>query len=199
MTQALTPGRRGRGRRPAEEVRREILQAAGELLISEGMAAFTIEGVAARAGASRMTIYKWWPSKGALALDGYSAVVKHSLAFPDTGDIQADLIEQVRAFVHLITKTNAGRVVAELVGAAQTDAELSAAFLEHYQRPRRQLAIEALERGQERGQIRPEVDPKIVVDQLWGACYFRLLIPDEPLSDDFAIALVRTLMAGLRT
>ena len=77
------PIRRGRGRRPAAEVREQVLAAAGELLLTEGMAGFTIEKVAARAGASRMTIYKWWPSRGALALDGYATKVRTVLEFPD--------------------------------------------------------------------------------------------------------------------
>ncbi|HEX8929384.1 MAG TPA: TetR/AcrR family transcriptional regulator, partial [Actinomycetota bacterium] len=89
------PTRRGRGRRPADQVRAEILAAAGNLLLSEGMAGFTIERVAMLAGASRMTIYKWWPSKGALALDGYFTVVAPTLAFGDTGDIVADLKNQL--------------------------------------------------------------------------------------------------------
>ncbi len=63
--------RRGRGRRPATEVRDEVLEAAGELLFAEGMGAFTIEKVAKLSGASKMTIYKWLHSKGALALDVY--------------------------------------------------------------------------------------------------------------------------------
>ena len=120
--------RRGRGRRPAAEVRRDILTAAGALLLAEGMAAFTIERVAATAGVSKMTIYKWWPSKGALALDGYFDAVENTLAFPDTGDIEADLIAQLRAFVHLTVDTPADRVIKELIGQAQTDADLAAAF-----------------------------------------------------------------------
>ena len=83
--------RRGRGRRPSELVRRQVLAAAGQLLLAEGMAGFTIERVAALAGASKMTIYKWWPSKGALALDGYFTTVGEALTFPDTGDAEADL------------------------------------------------------------------------------------------------------------
>jgi AcrR family transcriptional regulator len=195
---AREPARRGRGRRPAAEVRREILAAAGSLLLAEGMSAFTIERVAALAGASKMTIYKWWPSKGALALDGYFAVVQETLAFPDTGDIEADLRTQVGAFVRLLRDTRAGRVVAELIGQAQTDPDLAAAFRRHYSGPRRQLAVEAMRRAQERGQLRAEVDPEVVIDQLWGACYHRLLLPDQPLSDEFAQALVRNLMTGLR-
>jgi AcrR family transcriptional regulator len=199
-TPAPVSGRpRGRGRRPAEEVRADILRAVGHLLLTEGMATFTIERVAQVSGASKTTIYKWWPSKGALALDGYFHAVEETLAFPDTGDIAADLMTQVRAFVALIGQTPAGRVLAELIGQAQTDPDLAAAFSEHYSLGRRRLAVEALERAQQRGQIRPEADPRVVVDQLWGAAYNRLLVPDEPLSDAFAVALVDNLMLGLRT
>ena len=74
--------RRGRGRRPAAEVRNEVLEAAAELLFAEGMGAFTIEKVANRSGASKMTIYKWWPSKGALALDGYFHKVEPATGVP---------------------------------------------------------------------------------------------------------------------
>ncbi|MFD8086395.1 TetR/AcrR family transcriptional regulator [Kitasatospora sp. NPDC059722] len=192
------PARRGRGRRPADEVRRDILAAAGAVLLGEGMAGFTIERVAATAGVSKMSIYKWWPSKGALALDGYFAAVENTLAFPDTGDIETDLLTQLRAFVHLTADTPAGRIVAELVGAAQTDPDLAAAFREHYSGPRRRLAVDVLRRAQRRGQLRADVDPRIVVDQLWGACYHRLLIPDEPVTEEFVTGLVSNLMRGLR-
>ena len=197
MPAAPGRARRGRGRRPAVEVRADILAAAGELLLREGMAAFNIERVAAEAAVSKTTIYKWWPSKGALALDGYFHAVESTLAFPDTGDIAADLLSQVRAFVHLVTETPAGRVIAELIGQSQTDPDLAAALSTHYSRPRRQLAVEAMQRAQSRGQLRHDVDPSVVVDQLWGACYNRLLVPDMPLDAEFAVNLVRNLMIGL--
>ena len=196
--ETVAPARRGRGRRPADDVRRDILSAAGTLLLGEGMANFTIERVAATAGVSKMSIYKWWPSKGALALDGYFNAVANTLAFPDTGDIEADLLTQLRAFVHLTADTPAGRIVAELIGQAQTDPDLAAAFRQHYSGPRRKLAVEVMQRAQRRGQLRADVDPRIVVDQLWGACYHRLLIPDEPLTEEFATGLVTNLMRGLR-
>lgn len=192
------PVRRGRGRRPADEVRRDILSAAGTLLFDEGMTGFTIDRVATTAGVSKMSIYKWWPSKGALALDGYFTAVENTLAFPDTGDIEADLLTQLRAFVHLTADTPAGRIVIELVGAAQTDPDLATAFREHYSGPRRRLAVDVLQRAQQRGQLRADVDPRIVVDQLWGACYHRLLIPDEPVTEEFVAGLISNLMHGLR-
>ncbi|SCF08242.1 TetR/AcrR family transcriptional regulator [Micromonospora chokoriensis] len=193
-----TSPRRGRGRRPADQVRAEILTAAGGLLLKEGMAGFTIEKVAALAGASRMTIYKWWPSKGALALDGYSSVVAPTLAFSDTGDIVTDLTDQLVAFVHLVRDTSAGRVISQLIGQAQTDPELAAAYRERYSTPRRTLAVETLTRAVTRGQLRADIDPESVVDQLWGACYHRLLIADLPLTEDFVRTLVDNLVRGLR-
>ncbi|MBC6459350.1 TetR/AcrR family transcriptional regulator [Actinomadura sp. HBU206391] len=179
-------------------MRSEVLRAAGELLLEEGMGGFTVEKVAALAGASRVTLHKWWPSKGALALDGYFSVVGHTLAFPDTGDIASDLTAQIQAFVHLMRDTRAGRVVPELIGQAQTDPELAAAYRERYSAPRRALAVEALERAKQRGQLRADVDSEVIIDQLWGACYHRLLIPDLPLTDEFAQAIVANLMTGIR-
>jgi AcrR family transcriptional regulator len=190
--------RRGRGRRPSEEVRGDILQAAGHVLLTDGMAGFTIERVAELAGASKMTIYKWWPSKGALALDGYFSTVEPALTFPDTGDIETDLTTQLTSFVRLLRDTRAGRVIAELIGQAQLDPDLARAYREHYSGPRRALAVEALARARDRGQLRPEVDPEVLIDQLWGACYHRLLLPDQPLTEDFARALIRNLFHAVR-
>jgi len=189
--------RRGRGRRPSFEVRNEVLEAAAELLFAEGMGAFTIEKVANRSGASKMTIYKWWPSKGALALDGYFHKVEPQLAFPDTGDIAADLRAQLHAFLGVIRDGPAGRVIAELIGQAQSDPELKAAYLQRYSSPRRALAVASMEKAKERGQLRADLDPETVVDQLWGACYHRLLLPDQPLTDQFVDALVDNLFGGI--
>ena len=193
------PRRHGRGRRPTEQVRTEVLAAAGRLLLSDGMGAFTIERVAALAGASKMTLYKWWPSKGVLALEGYASTVDAVLAVPDTGDIEADLTTQLLTYVHLLRDTPAGRVTAELLGAAQTDPELAAALLRSYSRPRRAVGLAALRTAQERGQIRSDADPETLIDQLWGSCIYRLMMGDPPLTDAYARALVENLVRGARS
>ncbi len=100
-----------------------------------------------------MTLYRWWPSPGALAFEAYSTAVQDTLAFPDTGDLEADLST-------------------------------------HYTRPRRQLAVQRLGTARERGQVRDDVDLEVVVDQLWGACYQRLPLPDQPLDAAFIDALI---------
>ncbi len=96
-----------------------------------------------------------------------------------------------------MTETRAGQVLSELIGQAQTDPELQAALIAHYTRPRRNLAVETMWRGQARGQLRGDVDPYVVVDQLWGACYNRLLNPDLPITGAFADALLDNLWRGI--
>jgi AcrR family transcriptional regulator len=178
-------------------VRADVLRTVGELLLGEGSADLTFERVARLAGVSKTTLYKWWPSKGALALDGYFHAVEETLAFPDTGDVRADLLSQLRAFSKIMTTTPGGRVLTELIGHSQTDEELAVAFRRLYSSHRRRIAAERLRRAQEAGQIRPEVDVQIIVDQLWGAVYHRLLIPDEPVTDDFITGLVSNLLDGI--
>lgn len=167
------------------------------MLLERGMRDFTMGGVAARAGVSKMSLYKLWPSKGALALEGYFVTVEPVLAFPDTGDIRADLREQLRAFVELLTETEAGTVLRELIGHAQSDAHLLALYRDTYSGPRRALAVQRMERAKAAGQLRADLESESVVDQLWGACYHRLLLPDQPLTSAFADTLVRNLFDGV--
>ncbi|MEV7323993.1 TetR/AcrR family transcriptional regulator [Streptomyces sp. NPDC093970] len=195
---AAEGGGRGRGRRPADEVRADVLRTVGELLLSEGMGDLTFERVARAAGVSKTTLYKWWPSRGALALDGYFHAVEDTLAFPDTGDVRADLLAQLRAFAQVMTRTPGGRVLTELIGESQTDRDLATAYRKLYSAERRRLAGERLRRAQELGQIRADTDVQILVDQLWGAVYHRLLIPDEPVTDDFVAGLVGNVLDGVR-
>lgn len=179
-------------------MRAEILAAAGRLLLTEGMGAFTIEAIAARSGASKMTIYKWWPTKGVLALEAYASTVDARLQVPDTGDIEADLTTQLLTYVQLLRDSPAGHVFAQLLGTAQTDPELASALRREYSAPRRAAGLAALRGAQERGQIRADADLEMLIDQLWGSCVYRLMMGDQPLTDEFARTLVHNLLHGLR-
>ena len=185
----------GRGRRRAEDVRQATLEAAAELLLFEGLSKVTFDKVAARAGVSKMTLYKWWPSPGILALQAYFDAVEQVFAFPDTGDIRADLTNQLHSFIAFMKKH--GSVIRELVGAAQSDPDLASALAEDYARPRRRLAIDRLRIAQEAGQIRGDIDLITIESQLFGACYHRLIIFHEPLTADFTDGLVANLFEGI--
>lgn len=189
--------RPGRGRRPVAQLRKAILATAARLLFEGGFAALTFEKVAAATPCSKVTLYKWWASPGMLAADAFFTTAGPALAFPDTGNLEADLKAQLRSWVSLLGQPAVGPVVARLIGASQDDPELAHAWSTAYSKPRRQLAVDRLERARAQGQIADDVECQAVVDQLWGACYHRLLIPDEPLTGKFTDALVRNLLHGI--
>jgi AcrR family transcriptional regulator len=189
-------GRPGRGRRPAVQVRAAVLAAAGRILLRDGMRAVTFDRVAAEAGASKTTLYRWWPSPGALAAEAYFVQSRPVLELPDTGDLRADLITQLSAFVRWLKIDGAEQPVSELVGAAQMDPDLARAWSQTYAQPRRELARERLRVAQQQGQLRADADLDIIVDQLWGACYHRLLVLKVPFDETIATRLVDHALYG---
>jgi AcrR family transcriptional regulator len=196
MNDMSTKTRRGRGRRPAAEVRAAVLAAAGRLLLRDGVHAVTFDRVATEAGASKTTLYKWWPSPGALAAEAYFAQSQRALEFPDTGDVRADLIAQLGAFVRWLTDDGAAKPVSELIGAAQMDASLADAWSQSYSLPRRELARQRLLVAQRQGQLREDADLDVIVDQLWGACYHRLLVLKVPFDESIVERLVDQALYG---
>ena len=77
--------------RRSQRAHRAILDAAYELALDRGPAKVTVEAMAARAGVGKQTIYRWWPTKGALLLDVLIGAVGAVSEMPDTGDVAADL------------------------------------------------------------------------------------------------------------
>jgi AcrR family transcriptional regulator len=188
-----------RGRPRSEAARSAVLDATVELLTEGGMAAVTMEAVAARAGVSKGTVYKWWPTRGAVALDAFMRSVTEALAFPDSGDVETDMVSQVEVLLGLFRDTFAGPFLTALIGQAQTDPELGVAFLERWLNPRRAIAADVLRRAVARGEIRADVDVDTLVDQIYAPLYHRMLLRHLPLTDDLPRVLVRTVLQGVRT
>ena len=186
-----------RGRPRQLSVRDAVLAGAGQLLLKAGIKGFSIEGVAKLSGASKVTIYKWWPSKGALALDGFYTLVAPSIDTTLTGDVEQDLVTQVSAVLALFRDTAIGPILAGLIGEAQRDPELAAAIRERWLEPRRRCGVAILESGQAAGHVRTDLDPTMVLDQIYGPIYRRRLVGHAPLTDDLAATLVRTILTGV--
>ncbi|MGC2485845.1 MAG: TetR/AcrR family transcriptional regulator [Acidimicrobiales bacterium] len=191
---AATVSRPGRPR--SEKTRLAILESAADILLANGFADATIEAIAARAGVSKVTIYKWWPSRGAVAIDAYFHRFLQTTVFPDTGDTVADVTTQV---LHLIEafRGRAGEVMAELLGQAQFDPALSEVLRERWFAPRRAASTSVVQRGIERGEIRSDVTVPIVLDEIYGPVYLRLMTRHLPLSDEFARELVQNVLRGV--
>jgi AcrR family transcriptional regulator len=185
------------GRPRSEKTRLSILEAAADIMLESGFAATTIESIAARAGVSKVTIYKWWPSRGAVAIDAYFHRYRETIAFSDSGDVTTDLTNQVLLVVKDF-RGRAGEVMAELLGHAQSDPALAEMWRERWLQPRREATTVVLREAIERGQIRGDVSLEVLMDELYGPLYFRLLARHEPLDDAFARELVANTLRGVR-
>ena len=128
---------RPRGRPRSEKARTAILESAIELLLEQGLHAMSMDDVAQRAGVSKATIYRWWPSKELLALDalGTAWATPTPDSQRDTGSLRGDLLAGFRAWMRQLKMRPYGRVIAGLVAQAQTDPEFAQLYREHFVYP----------------------------------------------------------------
>lgn len=190
------PGPRPPGRPRSERARRAILRAATDLLERDGFPAVTVEAIAARAGVSKATVYRWWPNKAAVVMDGFLSAVSSELPFPETGSARGDLTLHMRDLVGALGG-NMGRTVAALMAESQHDPELAEALRSRWLSVRRAQIKGILEGGVERGELRDDLDLEVAVDALYGPIYYRLLVGHLPLEEGFADALAEHVFAGL--
>ena len=196
MEETNTTSRRGRPR--SEKARRAILQAAADLLLDQGGGHVSMDAVAERAGVSKATIYRWWPSKERLALEALLEWASAGSPPRDTGSLRGDLLALVRPWVRDIRGRQFGRVIARLVSEAQSDPALAADYDRHYLEPRREPMQAAFARAIDRGEARADLDPDVALDLVYGPLYHRLLQRHVPLTDRFAQQVVDIALNGIR-
>lgn len=185
-----TPAVKGRDpRRRDENARLAVLHAADDLLVERGFGGVTIEGIAARAGVAKQTIYRWWPSKVAVLLDTLLDDASRQLAVPDTGSAAGDARRYLRALARFLTEEPAGKVLLALLGEAQHDAATARTFRDRYLDPQREREREMLTRGITAGQLPEDLDVDAALDALCGPVLFRALT-GTPVPDSFVDRLV---------
>lgn len=183
-----SPGR-APGRPRCAVTHQAILDCANELLEDIGFSYMSIEGIAARAGVGKATIYRRWPNKASVVMDAFLAATAKEIAFPNTGSAREDIRRQMRSVVKVLNGPR-GRTIATLIGVVQADNELAEAFRTRFVAVRRGEGKAVLQRGISNGEFRPDMDLESVLDCLYGPLYFRLLIGHEKPSTKYSDQLV---------
>src|SRR5689334_1668425 len=165
-----------RGRPRGPEADRAILTATADLPAERGVAAMSIEEVAARAGVGKTTIYRRWPSKGLLALDAFVISFRAEQPQPDTGTLRGDMLSALHAWVRAVTQTAMGPMLTGLIAEAQHDPELRGAWRDRVLEPLRTQHRVMLDRAISRGEIAASVDRDVVLDLFFGVAEHRLLL-----------------------
>ncbi|WP_435168324.1 TetR/AcrR family transcriptional regulator [Paenibacillus glycanilyticus] len=187
-----------RGRPRNMETQKAILTASYDLLLESGFETVTVEKIAERAKVSKATIYKWWPNKAAVVMDGFLFAAAARLPVPDTGVAFDDIVIHASNLVRFLTSPE-GRIIKDLIGGGQFDAGLSEAIRTRYIEPRRQEAGSLFERGVQRGELNKELDIALSVDMIYGPIFYRLLMTGGTLDDNYVKQLVTNAFEGIRS
>jgi AcrR family transcriptional regulator len=188
--------RPGRPRDPGYD--KVILDATLEILNDKGYAGLTVDGVAAKTGVGRPTIYRRWRSKPVLVIAALTQSPNLSLT-PDTGTLRGDLMAFQRDQVMLMDRPASRRITAGLVADLVSDPELAETYLGDYVGLRQTSVREALQRGIERGELRADVDLPLIYDLLIGPLFMRSVVRGESLGPDIAEQTVDLVLTAFGT
>lgn len=180
-----------------EHSRKAILAAAITLVAEHGYEQASIEAIARAAGVGKQTIYRWWPSKGAVILEALNDSLAGVVGFSDTGDLVEDLRAQMMGVTERLS-TDVGLLYRGLIAAAQSDPALSRAHLEQVIEPATVAGKARLALAMDRGELHADTDVQTLIDMLYGAIYYRLLLHTRPLDPEQIDAALRIAFEPLR-
>ncbi|GGX52756.1 TetR/AcrR family transcriptional regulator [Streptomyces minutiscleroticus] len=195
--------------RRSERSRRAIYDAALALVSEVGYPRTTIEGIAARAGVGKQTIYRWWPSKADVLLEAFLDLSDQASELvagpggerqddiPDTGDLAADLKLVLRATVDELLNPKFEAPWRALAAEGLVNEQIGTEFVAKLLEPSLQLYVRRLRAAQEQGAVRPGVDPRIALELFVAPLAQRWLQRTGPLSYEYTDTLVDYALHGI--
>ncbi|WP_367323656.1 TetR/AcrR family transcriptional regulator [Streptomyces sp. HUAS ZL42] len=182
-----------------EKSRRAIHDAALALVGEVGYAKTTIEGIAARAGVGKQTIYRWWSSKADVLLEAFLDLAdgEQRHAVPDTGDLAADLKAVLRATVDELLDPRFEAPSRALAAEGLVNEELGRVFVAKLLEPSLQLYVDRLRAAQATGEVRPEIDVRVALELFVSPLAQRWLQRTGPISYEYTDTLVDYALHGL--
>jgi AcrR family transcriptional regulator len=190
-----TPRHHGNRHRRSEQARLAVLEAADDLLAERGFADLTIEGIAARAGVAKQTIYRWWDSKSDILFDALTVDAGEFFTPADHGDLGGDLRDHLGQLAAFLTTTDSGAVFRALAGQAQHTPAVAARFQAEVISRQRDRDRAPFLLARSRGELTDDTDIDLAIDQLVGPIYYRVLITRQDVPRRFTDALVNRYLA----
>ncbi|MFG2847115.1 TetR/AcrR family transcriptional regulator [Kitasatospora sp. NPDC048296] len=189
------PGVRA-GKRHGPRNASAVFEATMAMLAEHGYDRLTIEGVAARSGVNKTTIYRWWPSKDDLVAAALTDAALLTFDVPDTGSLRGDLTALVDYIARLLTEPPLANVAIGALGALPQRPELSRLMREYFDEMlARELAI--FQRAASRGELVPGTDAETVLDLLGGALWFHTVVRPKPVDAAFVKRIVEYVLTGV--
>lgn len=182
----------------AARVRSAVLAAAVAVLEEVGYDEVTYDEIARRAGVHKTTVYRRWPAKPDLLADALDLHSEQHVPVPATGSLAGDLAALASSVAANLSTPGGKRRSTSIVAAAAHSEEL-ADITHRFMTRRVELTESLVAAAVERGELSPDADPRVVIEALVGAIWFRLLLTGEPIDDEFVDALVALVERGVRS
>jgi AcrR family transcriptional regulator len=186
---------RPRGRPRSAIADQAIREAAVDLFAERGFEGFSVEDVADRAGVSKATVYRRYPSKVDLVVEAGSCLANDEITFPDTGNLRDDVRGLAQSLVNAFQHTRAGKMMPVMTFERRRYPELDAGY-RRFLADRKARTREVLRRAVERGELPGDTDIGVMSSMLVGPIFHRLMITQEPLTHAFVDTLVDALLRG---
>jgi AcrR family transcriptional regulator len=192
MTKATkAPARRGRPR--SLETETAILETAYRLAASQGLSATTVDAIARESQVSKMTIYKWWPSRDALLIDAFLRQASLMIPIPEAGDPLTVLANHAAGYAKALGE-DFGRVQVAVVAEDMAKNGSGALFHERYLKTRKAAAVKIIQRGQAAGTFRQSVPAAELYDRIYGTLFYQSLFGLRKVTPAYARALVGSVL-----
>jgi AcrR family transcriptional regulator len=186
-----------RGRPMDSKVHNAILTAVLKLLETQNVVDLTIKGIAQAAGVTRPAIYRRWSTPIDIALDAFLETTEQEISVDVNGDPAEALAAHILAMTRFM-RSPRGRLLAVLLGAAQSDTATRAAFRERFLKQRRKHGRILFERGMNFGKFDADLDIELAIDLYAGPIYYRALGGHQMLSDKFAKGLAKRVLRAVQ-
>ena len=175
-----------------ERSRRVILEATLDELGEVGYGAMTIEGVAARAGVGKSTIYRHWPGKLELVEEAFRTL-KAPIVVPEEGSLRDRVVSVIEQIACLVEESTYSTCMPALIDAAERDPKVRD-FHQRFSAERREALVTLLRDAVERRELPKGTDPELLADALVGPILLRRLMLAQPVGPEIAPALVDQLL-----
>ena len=184
-TQEDAQDRKSAGRPRSEASRTAILDATRRLMTHTSVRDLSIEAIAKKAAVGKTTIYRWWPNKVAVVIEAFAEQLDMHMLVAGNESPRENLTRQIERLIRQLRGKN-GKIIADLLAEAQSDAKVLQQFNHFYMNARRQSIQQTILAGQKSGDFSENLNTEIAADIVLGPIVLRLLNGEDGINDHFA-------------
>jgi AcrR family transcriptional regulator len=167
------------------------------LLQERSVRELSMDAVAKRAGVGKPTLYQWWPSKAALVFAMFHERLARQSEAPKATSVEAFMRQRVARLIFEFQDLF-GKVIAELIAEGQSDPKVLQELYDQHIGLRRAHAVAEIEKAKRSGEFGADTNAELLVDQIFGPIYYRMLLRITPLDLAFGEALLDKVLSGVR-